>query len=293
VPLKTIPAAPSEVFGRAEEHMGELERHGLVKKNPESRWGSAPRVVPKKDGSLRMTVDLRAVNDRTIPRAWPMPHQEAEMADLEGSTCFFDVDGFKQYWQEPLVENSKGYLAIVTPGGNYTPNRVLMGATDAVAYTQQTMESIMAHGVSRGVKVWLDDVLGYARNEKELLALLEKVLERCLKFGLKLHPDKCNFFRNSVKWCGRVISASGTTHCPMRIEGLVVMELPKTAADLQQFLCACNWMRASIPRYNELVHELSKLMELSMSKCGSRKKLKLTKVELADIGWTKDHEEAV
>jgi hypothetical protein len=164
-----------------------------------------------------------------------------------------------------------------------------MGATDAVAYTQQTMERIMAPVLSRGVKVWLDDVLGYARNEKELLALLEKVLERCLKFGLKLHPEKCNFFRKSVKWFERVISASGTTHCPMRIEGLVGMELPKTAADLQQFLCACNWMRASIPRYNELAHELPKLMELSMSKCGSRKKLKLTKVELADIGWTKDH----
>jgi hypothetical protein len=93
------------------------------------------------------------------------------------------------------------------------------------------MERIMAPVLSRGVKVWLDDVLGYARNEKEL-------------------SDKCNFFRKSVKWCGRVISASGTTHCPMRIEGLVGMELPKTAADLQQFLCACNWMRASISRYN-------------------------------------------
>jgi hypothetical protein len=27
---------------------------GLVYKNPDARWGSAPRVVPKKDGTLRM-----------------------------------------------------------------------------------------------------------------------------------------------------------------------------------------------------------------------------------------------
>ncbi len=276
-----------------EEHMAELERRGLVYKNPESRWGSAPRVVSKKDGSLRMTVDLRAVNDRTIPRAWPMPHQEAEMADLEGATCFFDVDGFKQYWQEPLAKTSREYLSIVTPNGIYTPTRVLMGATDAVAYTQQTMETIMAPVLNNGVKVWLDDVLGYARNEEELLDRLEQVLKRCAQFGLKLHPEKCNFFKKSVKWCGRVISASGMTHCPIRIEGLVAMELPTTAAELQQFMCACNWMRASIPRYNELVHELSKLLEVCMSKCGSRKKTKLDKVELKDLGWTKVHEEAI
>jgi hypothetical protein len=90
--------------------MEELEKTGLVFKNPEARWGSAPRVVPKKDGTLRMTVDLRAVNEVTEPRAWPMPHQEAEMADLEGSTCFFSVDGFKQFWQEDLAANSRELL---------------------------------------------------------------------------------------------------------------------------------------------------------------------------------------
>jgi hypothetical protein len=71
------------------EHMDELEENGLVYKNPKARYDSAPRIVPKKDGSLRMTVDLRAVNSMTVPRAWPMPHPESEMSDLEGSNYFF------------------------------------------------------------------------------------------------------------------------------------------------------------------------------------------------------------
>jgi hypothetical protein len=89
--------------------MEELKKTGLVLKNPEVRWGSAPRVVPKKDGTLRMTVDLRAVNEVTEPRAWPMPHQEAEMADLEGSTCFFSV----------MVSNNSGKKTSPKILGNY------------------------------------------------------------------------------------------------------------------------------------------------------------------------------
>ena len=274
-----------------QEHMEELEKYGLVYKNPDARWGSAPRIVPKRNGSLRMTVDLRAVNAMTIPRAWPMPHQEAEMADIEGSTCFAGFDGFSQYWQESTAENSRELLSIVTPSGIYTPTRVLMGATDAVAYTQQTMERVMAPLLNRGVKVWLDDILGYARSQEELLDRVEIVLQRCMTFGLKLHPGKCDFYMTTVKWCGKMISASGVSHCPIRIQGLVEMPTPQTAADLQQFLCACNWMRASIPRYSELVSELSLLLENCMAKGGSRKKNKLVRLLLKDCGWSEAHEQ--
>jgi hypothetical protein len=118
-------------------HMEEFEKTGLVFKNPEARWGSAPRVVPKKDGTLRMTVDLRAVNEVTKPIAWPMPHQEAEMADLEGSTCFFSVDGFKQFWKEDLAGNSRELLSIVTPAGIYTKSP---HGCYGLGSTQQAME---------------------------------------------------------------------------------------------------------------------------------------------------------
>jgi hypothetical protein len=121
---------------------------------------------------------------------------------------------------------------------------------------------------------------------------LEIVFRRCRKFGLKLHPGKCNFLRKSLKWCGKIISAEDVAHCPVRIEGLVDMPTPQTTADLQQFLCACNRMRASIPRYNEVVSELSTLIETCMTKCGSRKKNKLTKLLLKDCWWQDNHDAA-
>ena len=138
----------------------------------------------------------------------------------------------------------------------------------------------------------MDDVLGYGTTVEELLDHLEIVLRRCKEFGLKLHPGKCNFFRKKLKWCGKIISAEGVAHCPIRIQGLVHMPTPQTAADLQQFLCACNWMRASIPKYNEVVNDLSTLMETCMAKCGSRKKTKLTKLSLKDSGWGDIHDMA-
>jgi hypothetical protein len=270
-----------------QEHMEDLERNGLVIRNPESRWGSAPRIVPKKDGTLRMTVDLRGVNEVTIPRSWPMPHQEAEMADVEGSECFFGVDFFRFYWQCDMDEESRQYFSIVTPNGIWTPLRV------AVAYCQQAVEQVLVPLLNRGVKVWLDDVLGYARNEEELLDRLELVFKRCMQYGIKMHPSKCDFFLTEVKWCGHVISGAGVGHCPDRIRGLVEMPPPAMASELQQFLCACNWMRASLPNYSALVGPLATLMESCMSKAGSRKKNKLTRVKLDECGWSKDHEEAL
>jgi hypothetical protein len=222
-----------------------------------------------------------------------MQHQEAEMADVEGSECFFGVNFFRFYWQCDMDEESRQYFSIVTPKGIWTPLRVLMGATDAVVYCQQAVEQVLAPLLNRGVKVWLDDVLGYARNEEELLDRLELVFKRCMQYGIKMHPSKCDFFLKEVKWCGCVISGAGVGHCPDRIRGLVEMPPHAMASELQQFLCTCNWMRASLPNYSALVGPLAKLMESCMSKAGSRKKNKLTRVKLDECGWSKEHEEAL
>jgi hypothetical protein len=52
-------------------------------------------------------------------------------------------------------------------------------------------------------------------------------------------------------------------------------------------------MRASVPKYNEVVHELLSLMEVCMAQGGSRKKSKLNKISLKDCGWNQLHDQAL
>ncbi|KAE9339147.1 hypothetical protein PF008_g11717 [Phytophthora fragariae] len=165
-----------------------------------------------------------------------------------------------------------------------------MGAKDSVAYCQAVVEEIFGDLIGNGIHCWLDDINGYTKDAESLMVLLDQVLERCEKYGLKLHAKKCRFYAIYIQWCGKMISANGVRHCLDRIQGLVDMPMPRTAADLQQFLCAVNWMRQSIPTYNLLTQRLYTTLETAMQLAGAWNKSKLSKCVLADAGWGVDVE---
>ena len=272
------------------KHTAEIVKYGLGWVNPRSRWASPPRVVNKKDMTLRMTVDQRGPNSMTEPMHWPMPVLEVVMSRLEGKKYFFAFDWFKGYWQLPLHPESQEIFTIMGIDEMITPNRVSMGQSDAVAYCQSVAQEIYGDRYGKGIEAWLDDGLGSAISEKELLELLAWVLERCESYGLKLNPSKCEFFTKSVIWCGKKISADGITHDPKRIQGLLDMPAPVTGQDLQQWVCALNWMRQSLPKFNELIVVLDDLLQSVCKKAGSNKSSQLAKHLLADYGWGITHD---
>lgn len=139
----------------------------------------------------------------------------------------------------------------------------------------------------------LDDILGHASTPAGLTDVLEHILAFCELYGLNLHPGKCCFFTEDASWCGKMISASGVRHNPDRIVGLVSMTSPRTAADLQQFICTVNWIRNSIPNYNAQVAVLHALLEAAMKQAESRKKSQLQRVLLSSVGWTTAHDSAL
>lgn len=285
-----------------DEQVDDFVAKGMLVENPSSRWSSPVHVVakpctPSSDGTpvpldkrFRMVVDLRAVNALVQPMVWPMPLMETIYRRLAGRRFFFTIDLWKGYWQAPLHPDSQEMHSIMTPRGVYTPTRVLHGCTDGTQWFQFLMTDLF-RGVN-DLHIWLDDLLGAAASSADYLRLLRTVFERLSEQGWKCSAKKCRIFTTSVVWCGRVISAAGVSEDPARIVALGSMPSPTTAADLIQFLAAVNWMRGSIPCFNDVVAPLADIREYALSKAPSRKKTAARRVLLADVGWNDDHERA-
>ena len=269
--------------------VAQLEAAGMIYRNPRAAWCSAPLLVPKPGpAQFRFTVDLRPVNKQTVPCSWPMPHVESELARLRGTTCFASFDLSHGYWQLPLATESQECQSFITPDGVFTPTRVLHGTTNAVTHMQAVLSEVFLplHG---HLLAWLDDLLLYAAHSNDLLGYLQKFFELCRSSNVKLHPGKSVLFASNVRWCGRIISADGAKFDPRRIQGLLDMPPPSTGADLQQFVCAFNWMRTSIPSFSELVSPLHELLEAVYVRSGKRTKTAAARISLHEVGWSADH----
>jgi len=96
----------------------ELERIGLVRRNPTSAWACAPLIVPKSGPEeFRFTTDLRPVNKVTVPHIWPMPDLEASLGKLKNKKVFALNDLCQCYWQFLLDADSQECLSFITPEG--------------------------------------------------------------------------------------------------------------------------------------------------------------------------------
>ena len=67
----------------------ELLELGIIFRNPNSGWASAPLISPKPGlEQFSFTVDLRPVNSQTEPIVWSMPHIDCVLSQLRATTHY-------------------------------------------------------------------------------------------------------------------------------------------------------------------------------------------------------------
>jgi len=148
------------------------------------------------------------------------------------------------------------------------------------------MDSIFRPVLSvRELLIWIDDLFGHAADSTALLGVLRSVLELCRKFRLKLNAARCQFFLREAKWCGKIYSKDGWNHDPARTLALSEMTQPRTAADLMQFVCACQWLSAHIPDFARILCPLRSLLEKLLKQCKDRSKSSARRVVIPEDLW--------
>lgn len=144
----------------AKQQFEDMVREGTARPS-DSPWASALHLAPKKNG-WRPCGDYRALNARTIPDRYPIPHLEDYAHRLAGCVIFTKIDLVKAYNQIPVASpNDVAKTAITTPFGLFEFPFMSFGLRNAAQTFQRFLDEVL-----RDLDCcysYIDDILIYSK----------------------------------------------------------------------------------------------------------------------------------
>ncbi|KAL1259510.1 hypothetical protein QQF64_010087 [Cirrhinus molitorella] len=249
--------APADIED-VRKHLQELLDAGVIKES-RSPYASPIVVARKKNGNVRMCIDYRTLNSKTIPDQDTTPRIEDALDCLAGSRWFSVLDLRSGYYQIAMAEEDKDKTAFICPLGFYQFERMPQGVMGAPATFQRLMEKAVGDMNLLQVLVYLDDLIVFGATLEEHEERLMKVLDRLEEVGLKVSLDKCQFCQPRVKYVGHIVSADGIATDPAKVEAVTRWPQPTDLKSLRSFLGFCGYYRRFVANHSSIVKSLTDL----------------------------------
>ena len=224
-------------------------------------YGAPVIFVKKKDGSLRMCVDYRALNRITIKNRYPLPRIDDLLDEVGKAKYFTSLDLASGYHQIRINPEDVPKTSFITPFGHFQWKVLIEGLTNAPATFQHFMNEIFKKERFNFVAVYLDDILIYSKTEEEHYKHIEQVLDVLKKNNLFLRFEKCSFFKREVKYLGHIIDEHGVRPDPDKVRAVKEWPPPKNTHELKSFLGLTNYFRKFIRGYSQYTFPLTQLLK--------------------------------
>ncbi|KAI3806720.1 hypothetical protein L1987_22634 [Smallanthus sonchifolius] len=237
-PYRLAPSKMKELMSQLEE----LTEKGFIRPSI-SPWGAPVLFVKKKDGSMRMCINYRELNKRTVKNKYPLPRIDYLFDQLQSASWFSKIDLRSGYHQLKVGEKDIPKTAFRTRYGHYEFLVMSFGLTNAPAAFMDLMNKVCRPMLDRPVIVFIDDILVYSKSEGDHYCHLREVLEVLKQEKLYAKFSKCAFWLREVQFLGHVINPNDIMVDPAKIETVKEWNLPKTPTEIRSFLGLAGYYR--------------------------------------------------
>jgi hypothetical protein len=174
------------------KQLADMLSKGLIRPSA-SPWGSHVLFVDKRDGTIRLCVDYRRLNEVTIKNKYPLPKIKDLFDQLNGAKVFSMIDLRTGYHQLKVRESDIPKTAFTTRYGLFKYTVIPFGLTNAPAYFMNLMNKVFMKFLDKFVVVLIDDILVYSKTEEEHAEHLRLVLGTLREHQLYAKFSKCEF----------------------------------------------------------------------------------------------------
>ena len=258
---KNYLSIPRPLYPEVKAYVEDLLNRGFIRKS-KSPFSSSVVCVRKKDGGMRLCIDYRELNKKSVPDRHPIPRIQEALDSLGGKSWFSVLDQGKAYHQGFIGEDSQPLTAFIVPWGLYEWIRIPFGLKNAPANFQCFMEHCLRDLRDEMCIPYLDDVIVFSETFEQHIEHLRRVLQRLKSHGVKLKPRKCELLKREVTFLGRIISEDGCRMDPKATSAVIHLKnvKPKTVGEVRRVVGLLGVYRRHIKNFAQIAKPIYDLL---------------------------------
>ena len=249
---------PFHLRKKVEQELHKLEQQDIIERvEGPTPWVSPLVVIPKKNGDVRICVDMRMANEAIKRERHPTPTIDDLIHTLNGATVFSKLDLRSGYHQLTLTPESRSITTFATHKGLRRYKRLNFGTNSASEIFQKIIQD-QIRDIPGSLNI-SDDVVVFGRTQAEHDDALRAVFHKFSEVNLTLNRQKCEFNKPSITFFGFVFSGKGISPDPTKVEAIKNVKPPTTISGVRSFLGMATYCAKFIPNFSSVSQPLRDL----------------------------------